>query len=410
MIDKEHFEKISIGKLNNWGEREPIVSEQDFMAQAIASQILVNRDYSDYQKSILYLNEFLECKGLEFIAISNVKLKNSTILSNNVILTPCFLDSMEGRDVREREVILTSKMQQRNRFIYDGWLPMDDLELGTIENRICELKQSLTTFALVSGGTFHWFPKYDFSNKNNSIHYYENKELEVLEELAKSTDKLGIDDRNALFRSIGWLDQGFKTDDNKVRFLFCVLAIESLCHYIEKESEKESIFTELRTVKLSKAERRDLRNECIDKTLKEYLADNPTKAIEESYFNCVVGIKKQLKAHLDNVLGTDDEGVKLFFENKEDGSPSLIQIRNLIAHGSLDNLKENEIGLINQNLYSMERLAQRYLWTVINRCLKVFNSQKMFASMGIEMRNNILSRREMYRGPVDIASLYINEI
>ncbi|MQY78158.1 MAG: hypothetical protein GH151_03050, partial [Bacteroidetes bacterium] len=112
-----------------------------------------------------------------------------------------------------------------------------------------------------------------------------------------------------------------KVSDEKAKFLFSILAIESLCSYIEREAEEDSDLVKLKCDILSKPERKKQRNSCINEIIENEFEQNPTKAISNAYFNCVVGIKKCLQNHLRGIFDDEDTGLKLFFESS-DSNPS----------------------------------------------------------------------------------------
>ena len=330
--------------------------------------IVTSKELSPPVKSAIYLNTLTNCQGLEFVAFSNAKIDSPVCLPNDVVLYPCFFASLEETNMQDPRVQASLLMTQASRFVYDGWLPLKSMAKDDIAKRLEELRQALSVFVLVSGSKFDWEPKYKVLYQSDYTHLYSDEEICSLEDLSCGFGNLTQADRNALYRSLGWISQSIRLDDEKARFLFCVLAIESLCIYIEQETEEDSVFKKLRGEKLSKAKQRILRNECIKSKLADLLDKDLTRTVSESYFDCVIGIKKRLKEHLERLLGKDDEGVKQFLEKTED-KPSLYDMRHTIAHGTINTIGENDILRITQSIYAIERLAKRYVWTVIQKSL-----------------------------------------
>jgi hypothetical protein len=160
----------------------------------------------------------------------------------------------------------------------------------------------------------------------SSNYNFEERHLRDLEAIAGLLSALPEDDRMAVYRSIGWLSQASRLDQPAARFLFCILAIEALVTYIEEEAPDDSPLARLKAEHLTKAGKRARCERCIDETLGEWLQCNKTRAITESYFNCVVGIKQRLKAHLERLFTSETEPVTLLFEQKVEGK-SLYDLR-----------------------------------------------------------------------------------
>jgi len=405
-LNEQLLEELRNQKYNNWGEREPIVcaNREKIMR---ATSLVISSELTSSQKSVIDLHALTGCKGLEFVAFSNVKIDFPISLPNEVYLYPCFLPSLNGASLKDVRMQASLRMTQTNRFVYDGWLPIDDIDNERISERVRDLRHALSVFAIVSSSKFDWEPKYKDITNNDLTHHYTKVEIGTIEDLANAFTSLSQNDKVALFRSIGWIAQSIRLDDEKAKFLFCVLAIESLCTYIEQESDKDSCFAPLRRINLTKSERRTKRSDCIKATLDSILEDNPTKAVTEAYFDCVVGIKKRLKEHLLHVMGTDDEYVKLFFEGT-DTSPSLYDLRHTIAHGTLDTISEDDLLIIRKNVLTIEKFALQYVWTVLHKSINVYKrSGGMKVSRSLRMDDAVISNRHMYNGPVDMGIRYM---
>ena len=129
------------------------------------------------------------------------------------------------------------------------------------------------------------------------------------------------------------------------------MAIESLCNYIEQEAGEDSPLKQFAGPAKTKSERREEREKGINETIAEMLENNPTKAIQEAYFTWVVPIKRMLRDHLKRVMGEDDEGFKLFFSgNQESETPAPYDVRHLIAHGGMSNIKESDLLQVAKNV------------------------------------------------------------
>lgn len=65
------------------------------------------------------VNELTGCEGLEFVAFSNVRIRNPVTLSKGVILIPFFLNEneSEGRSIRDPLLLATMEMERHCRYV-----------------------------------------------------------------------------------------------------------------------------------------------------------------------------------------------------------------------------------------------------------------------------------------------------
>ena len=346
-------------------------------------------------------------EGFEFVAYSNAHFQQPILLPNNVLLYPCFYVSLEGINLSDPKAQATLKMENSGIYVYDGWLPIESVSEESVRDNLRLLKESLSVFSVVAGSKIEWEAKYSSTGSlADSIHYLNSNHLSTIAEISNLSANMKKEDRKPFFRSISWLDQSNKVRDEKAKFLFSILAIESLCYYIEKEATEDSDLIKLKTNTLSKSERKEQRNSCINEIIESEFECNPTKAISKAYFDCVVGIKKGLENHLIKIFGKEDKGLNLFFESSDSG-PSLYEIRHLIAHGSHDSIDERDNIKIINNVYNIQNFATRYIWKVLNLCFGIYNIEKQTkARIGINLSDCTISSRSMYQGPVDMALLY----
>ena len=396
-------------RYNQWGMREPLIGNGESHMQAVQRAMVKN--LSSYAKSYLYANSITGAKGLEFVAFSKSKLSRPVQLPNSVILFPCFIETV-GKDVREPMVQASMHMEMSGTYIYDGWLPISSTDIPEIENRLEDLRESLSSFALISGGSFSWEPKYSFGGNKTSSYFLEEDDLGTLEDIAQKLGDISTSDKHAILRSVSWISRAQGAQDDCSKFLFSVLAIESLCNYIEQEAEEGSSLKQFAGPAKTKEVRREERENGIKKTIAELLDTNPTEAIREAYFTWVVPIKSRLRDHLKRVMGEEDEGCRLFFSgDQESETPALYDIRHLIAHGGMSTIRESDLLQVAKNVWNIEKFALRYVWRMLNTCLDVFNRRsQMTASIKMDLTNGILSSRRMYEGPVEMAILYYNRV
>lgn len=394
-------------KFNNWCERRGLVcSDKDLYFRAIAFS---NRnDLSPSEKAAFYLHELTGCEGLEFVAFSNVRIKEPVNLPNGVVLVPCFLseNEREGRNIQDPLLLATMEMEHRRRYIYDGWIPITIWNRENVRKAVRSIDEALSIFCLSSRISFEWEPKYPIASEPPSIYYFEDREIKELEILSEHIAILREEDRTALYRSIAWLSQSLRLNEPAARFLFLILSIESLARYIEEESSDESPFCTLKLKNLTKNERREKRENCINDVLAKMHQSNKTEAVKTAYFDCVVGIRRQLEAHLKLVFGSDTKLIKLLFEEKVDGY-SLYDLRNKIAHGTVDALSEAQRDLIRQRVWDAEKITRKYILSILKIALHFEPSNgTIYAAISFNSKDWVMSCEDMYQGPIHMAIIY----
>ncbi|MFN7958567.1 MAG: hypothetical protein U0P46_09630 [Holophagaceae bacterium] len=394
-------------RYNKWGEREPLIMPAGETLSSSANREASYSNLSIPVRSYLETRAITGCQGLEFVAFSNAKLVRPIYLPNNVILYPCFTET-DGKEISDPMVQASIRMSQFGKHIYDGWLPVDPTDSpDAVALRIEELRESLATFALVSGSLFEWEPKYFGDGRGSEIHYLGEDEIGTLEDISEALSRIPSEDKHAVLRSIAWIARAKEVQDSCSEFLFYVLAIESLCNYIENEANDESPLRRVVGPPQTKAERRNERANGIQRVLDAHLAADPVKAVRDAYFAWVVPIKRMLRSHLERVMGQTDERVSLFF----DGNPALYEIRHLIAHGDMSNVREQDLLKVSQNVWKIEKFAAQYVWRVLNTCLELFNrSSSIHKSINLNISTGVISRRAMYNGPTEMALFYYGRI
>lgn len=392
-------------KFNDWGKKEPIVClDRSLISEAVFASN--NPNLSPEEKSMIYLNILTGCKGFEFILYSNAQINNPICLGDKVIIHPCFLPIVSGMNNTDPLVEVSYNMYRKNKYIYDGWVSIENLNEENIRSSIEELRGLISLLSITSNSQCKIEAKYRVKSYHSTTHFMSDNNLNSIESLSKSLTEIQTEDKNALLRSIGWLSNGITTTDFELKFLSFMISIESLCYYIEETSKSSSCFSSLKSEKVSKNNRRKVRDECISQKIDNITESNDLdlrKEIEEIYFNCIQGSRKRLESHLSRIM--TDSSIDIFI-----GKPSLYQIRNNIAHGSHDVISEEDKTLIINNINNINDLASKYIFRVIRDCIydKDLNLQ-MNAKISAS-NEGIISNRDIYQGTTDISHLYANNI
>lgn len=366
-------------------------------------------DLSDSVRSALRVHELTGTTVFEFVAFSNLQLPVAVQLHNGVALIPCFYPPGKVAPMDELAA-LTNQMRMTEHFIYDGRLAIEDWEPERVAAAIRGIDEAFSLFALRERIHFTWEAKYPAID-HSAVYYLRPEDLTDLQHFVERADALPPDDRRALYRSIGWLAQAVRLTDPAARFLFCVLAIESLAAHIEEGAADESPLVSLRGRRGTKAERRKEREECIRRVLDEHLKSNPTRAITDAYFTCITGIRAQIEGNVGRVY----EGVRLpglysptaLFQHQE-GAPSLYDMRHTIAHGTVDTLSEAERERLRDRAPEVEIIARQYIMLVLHKAIGLAPLlDPVMGSTTMNMLNAVSSAHGMYHGPTHLAQLYM---
>jgi len=198
---------------------------------------------SPSERAAFFLHELTGCAGLEFVAFSNATLEDPVVLSHGVVIVPCFLSNLGGLRIDDTLLQQTKMMRERNRFVYDGWIPIATWEDDVVRASVRRVDEALSVFSLRTRASFDWEPKYPAFGQGAETYKFESRHLEELEAVARTVDCLTDSDRNEIYRSLAWLSQSIRVGEPAARFLFSILAIESLatyCHVMYQASDKDA--------------------------------------------------------------------------------------------------------------------------------------------------------------------------
>jgi hypothetical protein len=396
---------LPAGKFNPWCQKR-MIQKPDQPTAERANRHLKEQDLSPIERSALWFHEMTGAEGLELVAFSNARLDSSVVLSHGVVLMPCFLpqSAITGENIDEPMAQLTLKMSERVRYVYDGWAPIQDWTAPAVRAEVESIHESLSLFALVGRSWFEWEPKYHPGAGGPSPSFPVTEEgLSALGAWAQSLDGLSTEDRTALFRSIAWLAQGLRLTEPSARFLFSILAIESLATYIESDAPEDSIFARLRAEKLTRAQRKAQREDCIKAVLEEHLERDPTKAIDTAYFDCVQGIGSRLRTHLERVFRTSEVRDLVFAPDQED--VSLYMLRHLVAHGTANAISEADRDRIRTRVWKAEKAARSYILSFLANISGVNPPSSMAMSVQANFLEGV-GEGVAYTGPTHLAELY----
>lgn len=391
------------GKINPWCEKHGLHSDDDGKKN-LALRYLHDKNLNTFEQYCFYAKIITDCEGIEFVVFSDSRFNEPVKLANEIILVPCFYPDMKGKSGKDPLTVSTNHMEMNSRYIYDGWIPVKNWSIENVRIAIDKIEQTLAMFSLRIETYFEWKPKYYKINESSISHQFENRHLPDILSLMDVFDKLTDNDRNAIYKSVGWLSQSYKTREFEVKFLFYMISTESLANYIEQECNSESVFFNFRADKRSKLEKRNQRRECFDTNLENYKIE-PEESIKKAYHCIDQGSRKIICNHFNKVFGENSKQVKLLFEKNDDNRP-LYDLRNEIAHGRLNMLNQNERKIIKKRITDIEKITREYITKIIKSCLtsEPFKEKTMTARIPMEFL--VASGGAFYSGPVHMGIIY----
>jgi len=394
------------GRYNEWGYREPLVCA-DKQKILRAHQLAADKTKSPAERSALYFKEITGVKGLEIVVFSNAEIARPVHLTRGIVLFPCFLSDKDKQSVNDPLAVATMHMRQDKQYVYDGWLPITDWSGEGLRYSVESLDQTLSLFCLLSRSYMHWVPKYGNNSKSLSTYPHEENNLDTVEEISVNLEQLNMKDREAIYRSLGWLAYSVGSEIPMAKFLFSILAVESLASYLFSGVEANSVLRDICINKLNKAERRQQAEACIKAIMAEEEVPLKNK-INNAYFDCITGIREKIKKQMEYVLGDESWPVSLFFE-KEDGKRSLYEIRSKIAHGALNAISDIERAKVSNRCWDAEKAAKFFVLKIIKAATGMTKIEEVRkGTVAIDLKDMIFSRREMYHGETLMALLYTN--
>jgi hypothetical protein len=397
-------------KFNEWCHRKPVVDDSDKYFKALSKVRQFN--VSEISRAALLQKEMLDNEGIEFMVFSNLKFEKQIKFDNGLELVPCFYPELNGGNFNDPIHQASAQMHNRARYLYDGWLPITNWDAINISEKLESIEEILSLFSLTGLIYFEWEPKYFYKRKTNEIIYADThlNQVSIIEEIAvfaNDLNKLDIKDRLVIYKSISWINKAKSSNDPITAFLFYMLSIENLVHYIEEGAKNNSAFFKIRTI--SNEEKDKQKKECIYEMLKDIQSDNePWKIVQKAYTDCVYGIKNRIERQINRAFIEGDKLRTVF--NEKINKKSLYDIRSKIAHGDVNTLNTDEIDEINKRIYDLKDLAINYILSVLYKCDILYPERTFHGSISCDMDNSILSSVRIDKGPTHMSLYYFGRI
>jgi len=389
-------------KYNKWCYRKPIVDKKSLSNDIFTKTRIL--DIPELYKAVILQNEFLRCRGIEFVSFSNIKINRNFKFNNGLELRPCFYsddDKFEDGQIFESSML----MNRRSKFIYDGWLPISNYTRNSVADYVEMIDQSLSIFSISGYIYFTWEPKYFYRHiKNGFIDSEYTNDVNFIPHFSSELSKLNQKDKIAIYRSINWINKAISNDEPMVSFLFYMISLEYFADYIEKPKKYKSIFDNLKsneknesTINISEEIFNDLQT-----------SDDPFRIISNYYFKYVVGIKKNIENQLRFIFKGNEEFIKIF--NKKIQKKTLYDIRSDIAHGSINPFNQEKINQIRKRLPELKHLSISYLKEILTQCKINYYFKVNKFCVSADFDNAISSDESKDTKPVHMAIHYFNRI
>lgn len=391
------------GRFNDWGKRNWIaVSEEKqlMVAEKLAKLGSMSKRATELAKAAF----LTDSTGLEFVFVSSAQFPEPINLpESGLIIVPCFIPlDFNNLIVDARQ----SAMSKRGQFIYDGWILINDWNSSGIENVVKSLDEIINLFSVMGKYSVYWEPKYKITEA--ALHYSINpSDFKYLTTIIDKFEGLSKSDRIAIGRSCAWISDATRSESIVQKFLLLFVAMESLITYIESdEISSESPLISIASGKLPRKERVSRREECIKAMLAKY-SGNYSEAIRHSYFECVVGSKKMVETHLNRVFNGDQIS-KILFESRAKQKTTW-QMRNDIAHGSLDLSDDKQLDVYKILTPKLEDVVKRYIKAVLSIATKVTHfPYEVSPNFVFAASQGLGNEKSEYMGPTDMAEYYSN--
>jgi hypothetical protein len=342
--EKRLYEVGLPGRYNKVGEWKPIIYPGDSSALQKDARAL-SKD-PEVQGVLFYMM----CTGhrvIEFVARTTIELpvEGFTTFSNKLHLWKC----PDNKDVSPPNV---------NVRIYDGWLELESTDPEYIRSGIATIAIALNRMAFAYGAAIDWRIKYTTVIGTGSYATPSKEDLSHLDAMLRNF--LKTEDAMILEAAIDWYNRGRTSRNIFNRFLCYYIALESISVAV---ADGEADFG-LEYSRESKAERRHKRMDCVQEKYKALYSKNPLKFVEESYFDCIVGLKEKTRRVAEVVFGSGHEYLEILFKKSVDGY-SLSDIRGRLAHGGVTLIDRQDESLVRNRLHEIEEITKDFLTRII---------------------------------------------
>lgn len=342
--EKRLYEVGLPGRYNKFGEWKPLVYPGK--TEALINEAFAFSRDAKIQGSFFYIL----CTGhrvVEFVICSNLNLPiEYSTFGDKLHLYKCSPTDEEGFPLS-------------NMHIYDGWIELDSIDENSIKNAINFIDIVANRLAFAFNCSMRWCVKYNMSYSKSGFASPTKQDILFLNKFLKNFP--ANEDAIILNSAIGWFNHGKNSINIFTRFLCYYIVIESIAiAIIDGKGDFGLIFT-----KKTKDKKNELKIRCIKSKYDELYKLDPLKFIEEAYFHCYGTLKSKTHKIVKVVFGDKHEYLNKLF--KKEKKWSLSDIRGALAHGRLSYSDESDRKIVEERIYTIERIARDLIFRLILR-------------------------------------------
>jgi hypothetical protein len=331
--DKPLYEMGLPGRYNRPGEWKPLVFPADW--EPYMKKAREQSDRSEVQGALFYM--FVTGHhAIEFVVRTNLELPHELV-------------SFGAGRVELQRVALS---EPSNELMYDGTIFGPSPNADAIEEALDGLQALLNRLAYAFDAAIDWVPKYDVVIRTRGRPAPTDGDLALLDRLLAVADAPG---QAAINEAIDWYNRGRTATNEFVAFLCTYIAFERLATAIWQGDLAGPHSLRIPTRAQRRAETRD----CIIALHDALYADDPARFVREAYFECVVGLTKQVRQVATSLFGADSRHVALLYEERD--GYSLAKLRSDLAHGRISIGDRSARHVVRERLADIQEVARAFL-------------------------------------------------
>lgn len=325
------------GRYNELGKWKPIIYEGS--TETVDKRV---RDLSDNPQvqGILF---YMMCTGhrvIEFVVRATVDLPIEKPVMFGSVAHPVHIwKCPEPTD------------EHRNIRLYDGWVRLETGSVEEIEAALFRISVALNRLAFTFGVALEWHLKYSgvIEHVGMGLATPSKEDLPLL-------DRMLGDIPYELDLAVDWYNRGRVSLNPFAAFLCYFVALE----IIATSAYDSDVGLGIEVSKDPPATRRAKRVKCIHEKYRELFDSNPTQFVMQAYFQCVQSLTVRRRAVAELVFGASSPHLAKLFEPVGD-QPSLADIRNFIAHGTLSLVDRTQAALVRRRLPEIAGIVKEFL-------------------------------------------------
>ncbi len=240
-----------------------------------------------------------------------------------------------------------------NLKVYDCTMQLPGIDTEDIKDALIAIDTFLARLSFHFSAKYDWLLKYNIVDSDPGMAHIKDNDL--IDKFLKN-----FNTKSSLIADVAihWYNSAKQTKNVFQKFLSYCISIESiLVPYSNNEINlstvtQERLGSNLINDKLA----------CIRNKFSLYETD-PEKFIRESYFECIVGLKKRITQSLKTIFGESDQCYILFCTKSD--KLDIYDIRSGLAHGNLKNYEEKDIEIVSKRVGDVEYISRKLIYRIL---------------------------------------------